>query len=398
MKKTIYLLFLSLFVCIACSKEEQIQEEQTVNENSITEKQASKIEVCHFGNSDKLWNVISINSNALTAHLQHGDVQLIDADGDGYVEQLNECVPGGDCDDNDTTINPGTTEICDGIDNNCDGNIDEGFDADADGFTTCQGDCDDANPEVNPGVDEICGNGIDDNCNGQTDEECEIDLIAYYRFNDDVTDEMNSHDGTPTNITYITGKSGKAIDFTAGAFSKVDVADADELSFGDGSTDYPFTISTFVKFNSLPSLNQVFCEKRNVTNAEKEYVLYWDGRNDDWIFRIFDQSLGSSLEVVYGNTIQTGVWYHIAATYDGSGNSSGLNIYVDTVPGGVKSLNGTYTAMENGTGEFVIGKFNPSTAASFDGYLDGLGVWSKELTTAEVLSVYTTQNQGTEIL
>ena len=56
-----------------------------------------------------------------------------DLDGDGYLE-------GDDCDDNDASIYPGAVETCDGVDNNCDGTVDEGVtdtfytDADGDGF------------------------------------------------------------------------------------------------------------------------------------------------------------------------------------------------------------------------------------------------------------------------
>ncbi len=127
MKKTIYVLCLSLFVCVACSKDEQIQEEQTIDEFARDSPGKDKISLCHYDADTGTWKMINPSNKSLDAHLNHGDVQLIDNDEDGYVEAVNECVPGGDCDDNDIAINPGATEICgNGYDDNCDGQIDEG--------------------------------------------------------------------------------------------------------------------------------------------------------------------------------------------------------------------------------------------------------------------------------
>lgn len=113
-----------------------------------------------------------------------------DNDDDGYCDSTMSvvgmppiCPKGGnDCNSDDGSVHPGAAEICDSIDNNCNGQTDEGFDADNDGVSTCMGDCND-NPasggaSINPGATEIC-NGIDDNCNGQTDEGCDDDTDGY---------------------------------------------------------------------------------------------------------------------------------------------------------------------------------------------------------------------------
>lgn len=93
----------------------------------------------------------------------------------------------GDCDDNDPNIYTGATEVCDGVDNNCDQQVDEGFDNDNDGYTTCNGDCDDTDFDVYPGAQEIC-DGKDNDCDQQTDEDNDDDNDGYSTCNGDCND------------------------------------------------------------------------------------------------------------------------------------------------------------------------------------------------------------------
>ncbi len=114
-----------------------------------------------------------------------------DKDDDGYHDQD---LGGDDCDDDDASVHPGADEVCNGIDDDCDGQIDEDpvdgdwFYSDADldtwgdesarvlacdgveGAVDRGGDCDDANSAVNPGALEICNDGLDNDCDGDWSE------------------------------------------------------------------------------------------------------------------------------------------------------------------------------------------------------------------------------------
>ena len=105
-----------------------------------------------------------------------------DLDGDGYGT-VAAC-PDPDCDDTDPYVFPGAPEICNGIDDNCDGVADEGYDGDADGVSTCAGDCDDNNAAIFPGNPEVCDT-LDNDCNGVIDDGLNIPGCTLYYLDQD---------------------------------------------------------------------------------------------------------------------------------------------------------------------------------------------------------------------
>jgi hypothetical protein len=124
----------------------------------------------------------------------------LDGDADGYgVSSVSAtgcssmsgfAATAGDCDDTDSTVNPGASETCDAVDEDCDGSTDEDatdagtwyLDADADGYGTSSStttgcalppgyaaddsDCDDADSSVSPAASEVCSDGLDNDCDG----------------------------------------------------------------------------------------------------------------------------------------------------------------------------------------------------------------------------------------
>jgi len=139
-----------------------------------------------------------------------GDPQNGDADGDGTPDYLQPDADSdgygdaSDCQPADASVNPAAVELCDGIDNDCDGATDEDdaadaatwyADADGDGYgdagssaTACSqpsgyvadaSDCDDGEVLANPGLAETC-DGIDNDCDGVTDEDDASDAGTWY--------------------------------------------------------------------------------------------------------------------------------------------------------------------------------------------------------------------------
>lgn len=126
-----------------------------------------------------------------------------DQDNDGQLD-ASRCtgvsLPNAtDCDDKDPTVKAGAPVQCDGKDTDCDGVFpDTGYtseaDADKDTFRVCASDCNDGDPVVYPDAPELC-DGKDNNCNNTTDEVIDNDKDGFTQCNDCDDDDVKTYPG-----------------------------------------------------------------------------------------------------------------------------------------------------------------------------------------------------------
>lgn len=164
----------------------------------------------------------------------------------------------------------------------------------------------------------------------------------------------------------------------------ISIDDADDLSFGNGSTDSPFTFSMWAKVDDLTTAH-VLIEKQD-TSSNREYIFYID--SDGTIYNNI-YSNGVSLNR-RGRKTSTGLispntWYHIAWTYDGQGGtnaSDGIKIYLNgTRVDNANNQKNSYVAMMNTSFPLKIGEF-------INGNMDEVAVFNTELSQSDITTIY----------
>jgi len=159
------------------------------------------------------------------------------------------------------------------------------------------------------------------------------------------------------------------------------VTSAASNTFGDGSTDSPFSVSFWMRANTASSFRAI--HKRG-TNAEYQLTMasntriYWTLHDDD-AGAVIGRSGTLDMDIYDGQ------WTHLCGTYDGTALSEGCRFYVNGIRrDSFNNQSGTYVAMED-TGEPVtIGEY----VAFADGTIAFIKIFSEELTPMQVNDLY----------
>lgn len=168
-----------------------------------------------------------------------------------------------------------------------------------------------------------------------------------------------------------------------GANDYIDCGGASDFSFTDGSgNDSAFSICAWVKFDNTDRARII---SKDTSTSNREYLF---GTNSTNKVNMILGTGSNNLDIRNDATINTSNWFHISATYDGSKSISGLKVYVNADASSLSDVSvGTYAGMPLSTGNLNIGRF-ANGHSFFNGLLDEVAVFSTELTSDQISSIY----------
>lgn len=166
--------------------------------------------------------------------------------------------------------------------------------------------------------------------------------------------------------------------------------DSDDFSFGNGTTDSPFSVSFWLKL-SLNNGTDVYIGKDR-GGSRREWAI---GRFSGTKIRIFIKNQGgnSQQSIDSTNSLSLGVWYSVICTYSGVGGNSayqGLKIYINGVletPTNI--VNQNYSSMSNTVAPLTIGRYMAANVYT-NGLIDEPSIFDTELNQTQITSISAT--------
>jgi len=206
-------------------------------------------------------------------------------------------------------------------------------------------------------------------------------LISSYEFENNVLDSTGTNHGTVTgNTQFTTGKIGiNAFDFDDNTFITL----LNENNF-DFEKDQQFSVAFWAKFNNLDSnWNTIINKWQSV--SPNGWLISQSGVTNGFDIHISNNVAGGDLiHVRVSNILISNTWTHVVATYDGSGQASGVKIYINGVEKPTLILSSILNNIPLRLGAFVDG----GAINTMNGQLDQVEIFDKELTATQVSKIF----------
>jgi len=207
----------------------------------------------------------------------------------------------------------------------------------------------------------------------------------------------NNNDGTKKAANApveAAAKIGQGQDFD-GIGDYVAIADADNLSFGDGTSDDPFTFSAWVYMRDATKF-RILEKGADTDTSPAEYQLTFDS-SDKLRIALFDDSITGPTRIdLISDTAYTALqnnWHLIGATYDGSSVGAGLSLFIDAVKIDATAVDGgSYTAMHDTVASVFLGASFLGPDSFSDGLIDEVRISSSVRSTDYITATYNNQS------
>ena len=232
-------------------------------------------------------------------------------------------------------------------------------------------------------------------------------IVAHWKCDDNLGDTVvidadgathNSVASANTNTLTTTDAEGTDNEaFNLNSINYFTLADDADFSFGNSSSDSPFTFLMWAYFPTATESGALIA-KGGASTPEREYAM---STTSGYLqLRLYDNSeaSGAYRRIQSNDTISAG-WHFIGATYTGiwdsstvvgeSGTKLGIRLYIDgiSVATNIVTLTAGYVAMENLTEEVCIGASAESHVTKWSGKIDNVAIFNKTLTPVEIASL-----------